>query len=364
MRERRQPRVVKLGSHTRRVNFPFHLGWNNQRGSVRTPREGRLGTDLRPRPGGYPGERARGAKQKDWRVRPPLRRKASAPPAGRLRAREQDQGGGRSWHPALLGLAIVQGILVGIAIWALTSPVWQVRHVQVQGTDDAVVAQAIQALPLTGCNIFRCDLTRAAQLAAELPAVAQAEAHAVYPDGIAIVVQLRQPAALWRTTAGAYVVAADGTVLGTLESDPRFAGQELAEVRDGVSLSFSGRSPPAGTRVDTALVAMAMQLHGEIGKALGDRWALAYNVQGFVAVLPDGRRVLFGMPRDAASAADADVSASTLGHDPSADEVTQGVNAQLAELRAILALLQSRGQQATLIDLRWGAHPYYRLTET
>jgi len=364
MRERRQPRAAKLGSHIRRANFPFHLGWNRPWGSARTPLEGRLGTDLHPRTGGYIGPRVRGAKRDRWRVQLPWRHQASVPQVRRPLAREQQLGRRRIQHPALLGLAIVQGLLVGVAIWALTSPVWQVRRVQVQGTEDAVVARAIQALPLTGCNIFRCDLTRAAQLVEELPAVAHAEAHAVYPDGIAILVRLRQPVALWRTAAGAYVVAEDGIVLGALESDPIFAGLGLVEVRDEVGLLFGGRPPLVGIRVDAALVAMATQVHGGMDKSLGGDWALTYNEQGFVAVRPDGRRVLFGVPRDAASAADGAVSASALGHQPSADELAQGVHAQLHQLRAILALLQSRGQQATLIDLRWGTHPYYRLEGT
>src|SRR5262245_33751109 len=228
MRERRRSRVAKLGSHTRRTGLPFRRGWSSPWWSrrSRTPHAGWLGADLRPRPRYYAGDRAGGAKGKGRHLRLPWRREPNAPPVGRPLAGRQQQGGRRIRHPALLGLALVQGLFVGVAVWALTSPVWQVRHIQVemQGADDAVVVQAVQALPLTGCNIFRCDLRRAAQLVEALPPVAQVEAHAVYPDGIAIVVWLRQPKALWRTGSGSYIVAADGVVLGALGSDPFFAG--------------------------------------------------------------------------------------------------------------------------------------------
>jgi hypothetical protein len=259
-----------------------------------------------------------------------------------------------------VALICIQALLAGAAVWVLTSPTWQVRHVRVQGTNDAVVAQAIQALPLTGCDIFRCDLTGDARLVQTLPAVAHAVVHAAYPDTLVVVVALRTPALVWSTNQGAVVIADDGTVLGAPESDPVYAALHLPVVEDAGAVAFGG-VPAAGARLDTALVEMAAQLRSGLHDALGDGWALVYLPGvGLAATQPDGRRVLFGTPRDAAAMLSDTASAQALGTDPTPDDASRGVQAQLAALHRILAELSSRGQSAELLDLRWGAHPYWR----
>src|SRR5258708_10735493 len=127
---------------------------------------GRVGLDLRARPGqaqdgggfssaGVKAQRMRGWLPLPWRrTRPP---RGGLPPelaASPLTAPAPRR---RRLHPALLALICIQALLAGAAAWVLTSSTWQVRYVRVQGTNDAVVVQAIQALPLIGCDVFRCD---------------------------------------------------------------------------------------------------------------------------------------------------------------------------------------------------------------
>ncbi len=266
----------------------------------------------------------------------------------------------RRLHPALLALICIQALLAGAAAWVLTSSTWQVRYVRVQGTNDAVVAQAIQALPLTGCDVFRCDLTRDVRLVRALPAVAHADVHAAYPDALVVVVVLRTPALVWTTNQGAVVIADDGTVLGALESNPAYAALHLPAVEDASATAFGG-VPAAGARLDTALVEMAAQLRSGLHDALGDGWALVYLPGiGLAATQAGGRQVLFGTPRDAASMLSDAASAQALGTDPTPEAASRGAQAQLAALHRILAALSGRGQNAERIDLRWGAHPYWR----
>lgn len=254
----------------------------------------------------------------------------------------------------------MQALLAGAAAWALTSSTWQVRYVRVQGTNDAVVAQAIQALPLTGCNVFRCDLTRDVRLVRALPAVAHADVHAAYPDTLVVVVVLRTPVLVWITNQGAIVIADDGTALGAPANDPAYAALHLPVVEDASAAAFGG-VPAAGVRLDTALVEMAAQLRSGLHDALGDGWALVYLPGiGLAATQPDGRQVLFGTPSDAVSMLSDAASAQALGTDPTPDAASRGARAQLAALHRILAALSSRGQSTELIDLRWGAHPYWR----
>lgn len=289
---------------------------------------------------------------------PPLATQ-SRPPAG-----QSDPPHHRSRRIALLALLCAQVLIAAAALWALTTPRFQVRRIEVAGTSDPLVVRHIQALPLLGCNIFRCDTTDLARRVEHLPAVASATVSTLYPDGLLVRVTPRQPALLWHTSSAAVVVAMDGTVLGTVSDDPALAHLALPRIEDAPAAAFGGATPTAGTRIDPLLVNMAAQLRKGMQPVLGDDWALDYDARiGLVAVKSgnSSMRVLFGTPRDAAQAADDTPGVAALLSNPTSGQVAQGVRMQLAELQALLALLASQGQRAALIDLRWGAHPYYRL---
>jgi hypothetical protein len=271
----------------------------------------------------------------------------------------------RSWarrHPALIALLCAQIVLLGLAIWALTSPTWRITSVRVQGTSDPIIVNAIARMPLTGCIFFLCDLDARARQVATIPAVAHAQVHAVYPNGLIVAVTLRQPALLWRTTAQTLVISDDGVILGTPQSDPAYANLHVPQVRDDDADAFGGHIPRAGQRLSLPLVKMAIELQEGLPAALGNGWALVYTApDGFAATSADSRRVIFGTPRDAASAATPDAGIAALLSDPALSAITRGVSIQLTELHALLAQLTAQGQRATLVDLRWGAYPYYRL---
>ena len=260
-------------------------------------------------------------------------------------------------------LALVQVVVLGAIAWGLTSPTWQVRYVQVAGTQDATLIAAIQKLPLKGCNIFRCDTTRQTWLVEALPAVASAEVHAAYPDGLIVVVSARRPATLWHTGGQDIVVASDGTVLGTPASDSAYARATLPEVFDAGGAAFGGQSPQAGARMPETVVEMAGQLRSGMEAALGGSgWTLHYAAdEGFVAVAPNGEQVVFGTPLDAASAAPAVAASGALVAPPDSATVDAGVRAQLGEVGGLMAALTSQRQKPSLIDVRWGTHPYYRV---
>ena len=265
-------------------------------------------------------------------------------------------------HYSLVLLALAQIAVLGLIAWALTSPTWQVRYVEVTGTQDATLTAAIQKLPLTGCNIFRCDMAREARLVETLPAVASADVHAAYPDGLTIVVTARQPALLWRASGQDVVVARDGTVLGPPTSDPVYTRAALPQIEDDASTAFGGRTPQAGAKMPAIIVEMASQLRNSMGTALGaSGWTLRYSAEsGFVAVGPAGEQVMFGTPSDAASLVATSPSPATLGSEPNSATVDAGVRAQLAEMRSLNTLLARQHQKPSVVDLRWGTHPYFR----
>ncbi|HKT37723.1 MAG TPA: hypothetical protein VJR48_05085, partial [Ktedonobacterales bacterium] len=259
-------------------------------------------------------------------------------------------------------LLCAQIVLLGLAIWALTSPTWRISSVRVEGSSDPVVLNAIARMPLTGCIFFLCDLDARARQVQTIPAVAHAQVHAVYPNGLIVAITLRQPALLWRTTVQTLVISDDGVILGTPQSDPAYANLHVPQVRDDDADAFGGHISRAGQRLALPLVKMAAELQEGLPAALGNGWTLVYTApDGFAATSGDGRRVVFGAPRDAASAATPNAGVTALLGDPALSAITRGVSIQLAELHALLAQLTAQGQRATLIDLRWGAYPYYRL---
>lgn len=264
---------------------------------------------------------------------------------------------------AIISILLIQGIFGGLILWAVTSPTWQVRWVRVEGTQDTALLGMIHHLPLTGCNVFHCDTRRAAALVSSLPLVAHAEAHVVYPDGLLVTVTTRAPALIWSMSDQVEVIASDGTALGAVGSDPALTQTALPQVSDAQAAAFGGHAPAPGARIDAGVVRMAGQLRMGLAGALGDGWVLEYTGDsGLVATNSRGQTVIFGAPADAVSAlSDKPGALGTLGS-PSAGDIDRGAQIQMREARQIIATLAQRGETPALIDVRWGAHPYYRLS--
>jgi len=269
----------------------------------------------------------------------------------------------RAWwrRPRVLALLMAPLALVMLALWAVTTPRFQVRTVRIEGTSDPQLVTAIRALPLGGCDVFRCDTAARRRAVVALPAVANAEVSAVLPDTLVVRVTPRLPALLWQAGGQGIVLAADGVVLGTTRSHPAYATLGLPAMADPQSALFAGRIPAPGQRVDPALVEMARQLRRGTAAVLRDGWTLRYSGDlGFVAERADGARALFGGPADAATAVQPGAGPAGLVATPDTATAGRGAARQIATLRALLDTLAKSGQHATLIDLRWGAHPYYR----
>ena len=355
------------------------------------PTESLVGLDVVDLP---PIRRADTPHQRGARKAPRPRRRIGVAPQRRAPTR-------RGWLRAIgmsLALLAVVGALAATLNWALTSPYWLVRHVAIQGTGDAAVMAAIRGLPLVGCDIFRCDLARDARLIAASPVaplLARVGVARVYPDTLAVTVAVRRPAVLWQVGGQTFVVASDGVALGSVGADGKLAIDPALPLT-GLPLvnaqSSTAQSQPLkpGDHLGETVIAMAAQLRlsviaGLLGVAPTDvtlTYDGAADGQGFVATAPGAPQVIFGGP-DAAAAMAADMAtqpsqsasssaqgpqagagaegglAAPSGEPPDVATVTRGARLQLDALGGVLALLAQNGQQATLIDLRWGAHPYY-----
>lgn len=315
-----------------------------------------------------PGLRATGAARPLRGRRSRLARAAQAwPVAGALACARRV---GRRLRSGRRGVAIGVGaplaLLLALLIWLLTGSYWQTRHLRIEGTSDPAILALAQAQRLTGCDAFRCDFSAARRAIAASTHVAQVSVQVVFPDTTLVRITPRQPVTLWRTEGQTWAIGADGVVIDSATRDTTLATPTAAAVDDPADLAFAGRPPSPGARIDPALVAMASQLRLSAAGAGVDPASLRYTADdGFTMQAQGGALVVFGAPSDAqatlqALSGSAPVSLVSLSAPTTPGQAARGAQAQAEEVGAILARLAQSGASATLIDVRWGGHPYYR----
>lgn len=296
----------------------------------------------------------------------PARRRRGAAPA-RLAGRAIRAAGRRLRRVSpmrALALAAPLVAVLALLLWLSFGSYWQVRHVRVQGTDDATLLALARAQRLTGCDAFRCEFSAAQRAIAASPRAQAVSVSVVFPDTALVSITPRLPVALWTAQGQTWAVGADGVVVGSTQRDPSLARADAARVDDPAELAFAGHTPQPGSRMNPALVAMASQLRisaSAVGLQLS---ALRYSAQdGFTARAPDGALIIFGSPDDAqATLADVTGAAPAVAStsNPSPASVARGARIQMEAASAILKRLAQTGASASVIDVRWGAHPYYR----
>ncbi|HLY30357.1 MAG TPA: hypothetical protein VKQ36_04985 [Ktedonobacterales bacterium] len=264
---------------------------------------------------------------------------------------------------------------LGLPAWALTSPTWRVRHIIIQGTTDPSVITFIQQLPLTGCDIFLCHLAHDERLIDNSPLIARASLAPRYPDSLVVSVSLRRPVLRWRVDAVTLAIGADGMTIGVVRPDDALAAdptQHVGALPEVVAVGLNSAQVGQISQIDENVIVMATQLRlPVIAGLLGvspQALTLTYHwdsSQGFEVAPDGGPHILFGGPdaaaaltQELATSRGAGISAPT-GESPNSQQVAQGARWQLVVLRVLLASLAQTGQRVTLIDLRWGAYPYY-----
>ncbi|MBW3602402.1 MAG: FtsQ-type POTRA domain-containing protein [Actinobacteria bacterium] len=160
----------------------------------------------------------------------------------------------------LLSLALAA---VGLA----RSPLFAVERVAVVGVDDRQAEVRARAGVEVGVNLLDVDLTHAARRVEQLPWVERAVVHRRLPSTVEIRVAARAEVAVVEGPTGAWVVAADGTVLRAA------GGRADPPIRVISGLPFLAR-PGEPTR-DAAVLA-ALEVHDNLPPLVRD-WVVAYH---------------------------------------------------------------------------------------
>jgi cell division protein FtsQ len=234
---------------------------------------------------------------------PTARRRPSAAAAPNLRPRLYT-----------LGALAVSALVLAACLLGL----FTVRTVQIVGKNLPAAAM-IQAAGVTGQNIFT---VRSDQVIDRLAAVSSVEVTRVqtaFPDRVVIYAQLRQPAVVWQSPQGKFLVDRYGHVIG-----PAASG--------GLPVVSANQAPDSGTitAAGYALRLLPPAPDGAIaGLTIDSRTGLTIQGRsGWTAVIGRG-------------------DAQTL------------VN-RIATLQALLGALAGRGQHLAYADMRYRG-PYYRV---
>lgn len=184
----------------------------------------------------------------------------------------------------LTGRILALLLLIGggvLLVGFLEGEQYRVRTVVVNGNRLAFADTVIRDSGVLGLSVFRVDTQAVAQRLVQHPAIARATVRAYYPDTVAIDLVEREPASVWMTREGSWLVDREGLVIGSGDQD----GVPHVDVEGGLALQPGGRVP--------STVAKALPV---VVERYADRLArLEYrSADGFVLVFTGGERVVLG----------------------------------------------------------------------
>ena len=224
--------------------------------------------------------------------------------------------------------AVVAAAGLGIAgLW--NSGAFAIRSVRVVGADVLNERVLVERSGLRGQNVITMDpASTARDLEGAFPLIADARVERVWPLGARIVVEERQPWAVWEQANRRYVVDQTGYVLPNAGASRGLPS--VIDMREG------GQTEPIGERVPADALKAVSYLASFLSATTGlqPRSFRFDNEHGLIVTANDGRTAIFGDSTDLAY--------------------------KLAVWKALL--LSAKEQELPLawverVDLRYGAHP-------
>ncbi len=143
----------------------------------------------------------------------------------------------RALFKPFLGALLLVGLPVGAAAWMLTSPRFTVQRLTVQGNARVSSGEVEKALAsLKGKPLLLLDLDDVRRQLERVPEIerwtAEIDLDKRLPDGLAVSVVERKPAALLRASGGLFYVDAKGAVIAPFEPRSPSANLVVVEARD------------------------------------------------------------------------------------------------------------------------------------
>lgn len=227
---------------------------------------------------------------------------------------------GRVWY--LVFLAIVAAG-AGAIIFGST---FRVRRTEVYGTLLLDPSTVVAAAALNGRNPFSVDSNAAVKRVLSLGVPESASVSFVLPDTAIVNVVERPPAYIWKVDSTMYLVASDGTVLGTTSRE-----NERVIVVDSAR-----RSVKVGQTIDDRPLREAAYLMEVLPRltSLSPHYVVYSPDRGIVVPAAHGASIAFGDDQD--------------------------LSLKLEDLVPTLKAAAAHQPPPTLIDLQFPGHPYFR----
>jgi cell division septal protein FtsQ len=186
--------------------------------------------------------------------------------------------------------AVAMVALLG-AWWVYHSPLLEVQHVSVDGTQTLSPGMVRAVADLEGQSMVRPDFDASAQRLRELPAVKSVSISRDLLNGAHIEIVERQPWGLWEAAGQRVVVDSDGVLLDV--EPPAKALPVIVQMDAPAPLT-------AGARVDPSVIALANELLPIADRTVGRGIVgMEYTkASGLTATFRDNLRVTFGDGRD------------------------------------------------------------------
>jgi hypothetical protein len=270
------------------------------------------------------------------------------------------QGRGLLWRmPTLCGIG---AIAILAMIFALTSPVFGIKRVNIVGTQNSIIIQNIQHMNMLDQNIFLLNVAGPTQRINALPQVATSELSKQWPNQVSIHIVERVPALLWQTTYGTYSVDAQGIVIAPVTDSN--AVNNISTVID-----LTAQSEPSKQMMQRSNLRPGMHLNR-------DNIAFAINVLKLLPQMVDisnfklyynGTMYTGGIRQWEGEAKRGSYILESPGNWKAylgGPDDTNPLSNRLIELHEILALAQRQQLNVATIDLRYGVHPVITLHTT
>jgi hypothetical protein len=258
-----------------------------------------------------------------------------------VRSGRQKARGGSFWRRMLTMIALFVIVIVGVS-FALSSANFQIRQIDIMGTQNTRLVEDIQRMGIQGQNIFLLDAGDLTTRIEALPMVESVNLSKQLPNLVIINVVERTPVLLWQTQQGTFSVDSKGVVIAPASDTTGI--DHLMTVVDA-SKGVAQQIHP-GTLLNAADIAFATQVHTRLEHLSGvSSFTLRYDVvpsQGghgsFIVVSSNGWLAYLGGADD-----------------------NNPLDNRLVELQQILNLAQQKQLNLATIDLRFGLRPVYTL---
>jgi cell division septal protein FtsQ len=235
---------------------------------------------------------------------------------------------GFGWRPSrslVLGasVVVVVGAILSGGYWLYQSPLLEVQHIEVQGSDRIGQDIIVQRADLLGKSMFSADLAAAQEAIYGHPLAASVRVERAWPNTVRIFVEERRAWGVWEQGGVRYTIDRDGVVLGTTtpaEGSPVIRGSETTPLQQG-------------DRVDYQAVQAAAEIYELLPRQLGTTVTeVAFLAgKGVQVTTADGQSALLG-------------DSSSIGY-------------KLAVWAAMSQQARTQGINYTTIDLRFGNRP-------